>query len=341
MAQGVGPQTFFPFSFGLGVTKNDKKEHVLAVRVFSKNPPLYQPVLDLITKMSGGEFDLKYSGQIKALDSARITLDDGTIAFPNCRCLICRKAQDNGAFVNGHDRATNTDRHEEENWNQKRVRPLMIGTSVGHYAITCGSIGAFVKHGSDICILSNNHVIANQNDAKAGDVILQPGAHDGGTKDKDVVATLTKFVTIKENGNLVDAAYAVLGKGEKYDPSTIHGVGKLAGTADEVEVGEELAKFGRTTGTTRGKVTAIEMDNVRVRYSHGVYSFDSQIEVEGAGDKSFSAGGDSGSGVVNSDNKLVGLLFAGGSQGGSNGKGLTYLNYMSNVLKALEVEVVH
>ena len=58
----------------------------------------------------------------------------------------------------------------------KRQRPAPMGFSVGHPAITAGSIGARVVDPSgNVYVLSNNHVLANSNDATIGDAALQPG----------------------------------------------------------------------------------------------------------------------------------------------------------------------
>ena len=76
-----------------------------------------------------------------------------------------------------------------------RVRPLVPGHSIGHPDITAGTLGCFVKHDGKLCILSNNHVLANVNRASIGDPILQPGKHDGGTS-ADKVATLKNFIHI-------------------------------------------------------------------------------------------------------------------------------------------------
>jgi hypothetical protein len=96
---------------------------------------------------------------------------------------------------------------------------------------------------------------------------------------------------------------------------------------------------GRTTGLTRGKVTAFEVDNVYVGFDIGTLRFDDQIEIEGEGTGPFSQGGDSGSLIVGEDLRAVGLLFAGSDQGGANGQGLTYANPMSTVLEALKIEL--
>ncbi len=93
----------------------------------------------------------------------------------------------------------------------KRQRPAPLGFSVGHPAITAGSIGARVVDGSgNVYVLSNNHVLANSNDATIGDAALQPGPYDGGTAPADQIGTLAAFNTIDFSGgaNTIDAAIA-------------------------------------------------------------------------------------------------------------------------------------
>src|SRR4030067_2386517 len=56
-----------------------------------------------------------------------------------------------------------------------RWRPAPGGVSIGHFRITAGTFGCVVRDrasGSRL-ILSNNHVLANSNDASPGDAILQ------------------------------------------------------------------------------------------------------------------------------------------------------------------------
>lgn len=72
---------------------------------------------------------------------------------------------------------------------KEKHRPVTPGTSCAHYKVTAGTIGAFVEVDGQTMILSNNHVLANTNDCKLGDAILQPGKYDGG-KAVDQVATL-------------------------------------------------------------------------------------------------------------------------------------------------------
>ncbi len=223
-------------------------------------------------------------------------------------------------------------------WHQSRQRPLLIGCSIGHFRITAGTLGCLVRRGSTSLILSNNHVLADENAGKKGDAIIQPGSFDGGTRGKDTVGTLERFVRLLPGRvNRVDAAVARIKPGVLFDPRRLRGLGTLQGVGQPPDVGDRVAKVGRTTGVTRGRVTAIELDNVVVGYDMGNLRFDDQIEIEGAGTRSFSQGGDSGSLIVDADLKGVALLFAGGDVGGTNGLGLTYANALPLVLSALSI----
>jgi hypothetical protein len=229
-------------------------------------------------------------------------------------------------------------------WHQRRNRPLRIGGSVGHFAITAGTLGAFVTRRRDgaVMVLSNNHVLADENRAADGDAILQPGPFDGGRRPADRIGDLAGFVRLRRSGvNLVDAAVARLRDDIAYDQARLTGIGRLAGLGPAVlDDSAPVAKVGRTTGVTRGRVTAFELDNVVVAYDSGNLRFDDQIEIEGAGDAAFSDGGDSGSLIVDAEQRAVALLFAGGDQGGSNGRGLTYANPLATVLERLKVDLL-
>ena len=229
-------------------------------------------------------------------------------------------------------------------WNRIPQRPLLIGVSIGHYRITAGTLGCFVKtrNGDAVRILSNNHVLADENGGRKGDAILQPGAFDGGKKPRDVVGTLDRFVRLKKTGsNFVDCALATVSTGIQYNAKDLRGFGTLTGiAATPLDIGDNVSKVGRTTGLTHGRVKAIELDNVIVGYDIGNLRFDGQIEIEGTDDRAFSQGGDSGSLIVNADRKAVALLFAGGDQGGSNGRGLTYGNPIDKVFDSLGVDLI-
>jgi hypothetical protein len=234
---------------------------------------------------------------------------------------------------------------QQGSWQTGRQRPLLIGSSIGHFAITAGSIGVFPnlrKTGKRV-LLSNNHVLANENRAKAGDAILQPGTIDGGAKAADAIGSLVDFVPLKQSGaNLMDAAIANIDDVVAFDNATLTGAppATLKGLRGaSLDIGDEVYKLGRTTGLTRGQVSAIEVDDIVVDYEIGSLRFDRQIEVEGADNVAFSEGGDSGSLVFDAQGFAAALLFAGTDQGGTNGRGLTYASDLSSVLTALDLEL--
>lgn len=80
-----------------------------------------------------------------------------------------------------------------------RHRPFIPGgVSFGHHAVTAGTLGVVVrdrKTGQRL-LLSNNHVIANNNEARKGDLILQPATLDGGQNPADAVAVLERFIAL-------------------------------------------------------------------------------------------------------------------------------------------------
>jgi hypothetical protein len=224
---------------------------------------------------------------------------------------------------------------------QARHRPLLIGTSVGHFRVTAGTIGAFVSVAGDARprILSNNHVLADENRGAEGDAILQPGTADGGRNPEDAVGTLGKFVALDDSGpNAVDTALAVVDAGVEVTDGTVTGVGQVGGAPVAPADARAVEKLGRTTGHTAGSVTAFELDNVVVAYgAFPSLRFDNQIEIGGTGPNPFSQGGDSGSLIFEAGSlRPVGLLFAGGQEGGED---VTYANPIGAVLAALGAEL--
>jgi len=229
-----------------------------------------------------------------------------------------------------------------------RWRPAPGGVSIGHFKITAGTLGVLVRdeETDEILILSNNHVMANSNDATQGDPILQPGPHDGGTMAEDTIANLGRFVPIQfesepppspcpfskaaagignflarlvgskhrllpvviQQANQVDGALAKP-VGHDVVSSEILEIGAVTGER-EAELGMEVKKSGRTTGLTTGTVQLLDA-SVQVGYGGGRTAlFTNQILTT-----NMSKGGDSGSLLVDGEgNKAVGLLFAGSDE---------------------------
>ncbi|MGY1712885.1 hypothetical protein ACI78R_00340 [Geodermatophilus sp. SYSU D01106] len=224
---------------------------------------------------------------------------------------------------------------------QRRTRPLVPGLSIAHAAVSAGTLGGFVRLDGRLAVLSNNHVLAAEGAGAVGDPVLQPGPADGGTA-TDRVATLAAVAPLTDGPNRVDAAVATLDEGVTAEPGDVPGGPLGAAVPDglEVEPDEEVEKVGRTTGHTRGRITAVEVDGVAVQYDDGVHVFDDQIEIEGLSG-AFSSGGDSGSVIWrSSDRAPLALLFAGSGRGGRTGAGLTFAHPLSTVLATLGAEWV-
>lgn len=242
-----------------------------------------------------------------------------------------------------------------------RYRPPVPGVSIGHKNITAGTFGCLVEYKGEPLILSNNHVLACSNQGKVGDPILQPGTHDGGGL-CDKVAELVDFVPIRFAGNgddcpialalakLCNAMASAAGRSHRFtvedtleqpnlvdaaiakptvsvSSEIIDGVGTPEGVAT-AGLGVNVQKCGRTTGHTYGQVEQVEA-TVRVNYGAGrTATFEHQLILG-----PMSAGGDSGSAVLDMDRNVVGLLFAGSDR-------VTIISPISYVLDALNVKVV-
>lgn len=253
---------------------------------------------------------------------------------------------------------TTTDRH----------RPAFPGISIGHVDVTAGTFGAVVRDVAtgERLILSNNHVMANCNDANIGDPIIQPGSYDGGTLKDDLIATLLRFIPISFNDegempncniatayakignklaklvrsqhrvysyipiqateNTVDAAVARPISGDIIHDD-IKDIGHVSGVVD-VALGQSVRKSGRTTGYTEGEVTILNAV-VQVQYS----STDTATFYDQIITTDMSQGGDSGSLLVDGQyDSAVGLLFAGSDT-------VTIHNPIKSVLRDLNVTI--
>jgi hypothetical protein len=206
-----------------------------------------------------------------------------------------------------------------------RMRPAIGGVSIGHYRGTAGTLGICCYDASSSMIgapqrfyvLSNNHVLANCNDAAIGDPILQPAPADGGQQSHDTIAWLSRFVPIKFTPdssafrvdgaqvpvNYVDAAIAE-GRFDQLD-RRIHWIGDVRAENPTPQIGITVHKCGRASRYTTATVATVNT-TVHVGYPNGrVARFAKQIICHG-----LSTGGDSGAVVTDLEQRAIGLLFA-------------------------------
>jgi hypothetical protein len=230
--------------------------------------------------------------------------------------------------------------------------PIELGTSGGNAddksgRFCCGgTLGSLLTRNGSFYILSNNHVLARSDQATPGEPISQPGIIETNcsTVGTNTVANLTSFVNLQASGTNVDAAIALIVPGAVDLTGNILLLGSAAagstpdagpphqGRGILASVGKQVAKSGRTTGLTCSAVAATNL-STSVTYQtqcNGGTTFSvtyrNQISVSGGG---FSAGGDSGSLIVDQLTADPVALLYGGSDTDTVG------NPVGDVLTAL------
>jgi len=231
-----------------------------------------------------------------------------------------------------------------------RIRPAQPGSSVGFRApnnafVMAGTFGALVKDNQgSLYVLSNNHVLANESGLTqngqshvglaAGSSIFQPGLLDGGKDPADKIAELTRWVDLHADrtNNKVDCAIAKVVSSSLVSRDVLFiGAPQGPGVAAKDMI---VHKFGRTTGYRVGRVSSVVFD-LTINYDVGAVGFIDQIVIRGLNAQPFSDAGDSGSAILErSTNKVVGLLFAGATNGS-----MTFANPIDDVLKQLDVSL--
>lgn len=197
-----------------------------------------------------------------------------------------------------------------------KERPYAPGASCGHPLITAGTIGGIFKdREGQTGFLSNNHVLAASNSGKLGDPTIQPGQYDGGSSPKDRVGTLKWYRPFRlpqyENFNkqwhnyqVEDSAWAAIDD-ESLATIDIKDIGAPTGFMFWPTMKLQVQKTGRTTGHTTGEIIGLGA-TVWVEYDQQTLEFRDQILTS-----DMSEPGDSGSLLLNMNNEVVGLLFAG------------------------------
>ena len=217
-------------------------------------------------------------------------------------------------------------------------RPVPIGVSIGNVeSCSAGTLGARVTKGGSVYILSNNHVLAEQNEAANGSDIIQPGRFDTSPQCSipagGKIGDLAQFVPISFSGNnTVDAAIASTTTGNVGTATFSGGYGEPNSTTANAALNMAVQKCGRTTKCTQGTVSSVNA-TINVQYSGGVARFVNQVVISGRRG-AFSKSGDSGSLIVtdNSSANPVALLFAGSNT-------VTIGNPINAVLSSLGVQI--
>lgn len=253
-----------------------------------------------------------------------------------------------------------------------RFRPTPGGVSIGHFSITAGTFGAPVKDATtgELLLLSNNHVMANSNNANINDSIIQPGGADGGRGPQDRIASLLRFVPIRYKNDdgggggsdedqcaiasfissLLNAIARLGGSKTRLKPIRPQSVANLVDAAiakpwQENTILDEIYEIGTVSGTAEANIgMAVKKSGRTTGLTQGhITVVDTTIEVGYGGNRvatfehqiltnDMSEPGDSGSLLVNEKNQAVGLLFAGSDS-------ITVFNPISTVLDLLKVTI--
>lgn len=240
---------------------------------------------------------------------------------------------------------------------QTQAIPVKLGTSggnandsstQGNLVYCCGgTLGALVQRNGTYYILSNNHVLARSDSASIGDSILQPALIDANCSSTGTttVANLTQYANLEQSGNNVDAALGQIVPGTVDTTGSILGLGATAtgntpdsgpphaGNGIAANVGEAVAKSGRSSSLTCSTIDAVQLQT-SVSYQKGCntganfsVTFTGQISVASG---TFSAAGDSGSLIVDQNSADPVALLYGGSDTD------TVANPVADVLSALQ-----
>jgi len=215
-----------------------------------------------------------------------------------------------------------------------QTQAVPCGVSIGHFRIGAGTLGCLGEKDGRRFVVSNNHVLADCNQAAIGDEIWQPGCNDGGGP--PAIAHLSEFEPLNfgPGANAMDAAIAELTDPVSVTPQ-IRMIGAIGAPPTLASTGMAVKKCGRTTDLTSGHVEGISED-VLVRFGGlGQIYFEDQIAVRGSNGL-FSRRGDSGSLIVSADqNRPVALLFA-----GDTSQGLTYGTPFARILGRFGITVL-
>lgn len=189
------------------------------------------------------------------------------------------------------------------------LRPMLAeGSAGGHVELVAqggyGTIGGFAADLGDngLLVVSNNHVLAANNLAKLGDQLFTKGAPRS-------FGALKRFAPLRLPPllNDIDAAVGSVWDGQVGEVHWRRGYRLPA-------IGLPVQKVGATTGHTTGTIVAVGATAMVPYEGLGNVNFRRCLRIQGD-HGAFSKPGDSGSLVLDMTGAVVGIIFAGESNG--------------------------
>ncbi len=279
------------------------------------------------------------------------------------------------AEINGIPTDVNVVGQFEFSDDNTRYRPIKGGIQISNRIIVLNDAGTGTQmsRGTLGCIaidttdnapvmLSNWHVLYGSS-GRTGDKVYQPPPTSlprvalgdlpvRPTDDADKIGVLRR----REISNNVDGAIAAIDVSSCCHCCGIHFSNEISGLSvagrppRNTIVGDQRAtsgmtvfKVGKSTGRTEGIVLDDNYPSFAITKDGSTHTFTGQIAIQHTDPtKPFSAHGDSGSVIINLENKIVGLLFAAGKQmtvKGTTRPFATIANHISDVLTALKIRI--
>lgn len=211
--------------------------------------------------------------------------------------------------------------------------PIIGGVSVGPFdREISGTLGIVLttEYGANVMI-SSTHVLASSPHTTQGDPIIQPALPYGGHWPESYAGPF--FMGFLGQPYNVDAALATIPI-RNVVPKNIRTIGNTAGH-DVTFPGDDVAKFGRTTQFTTGKVVS-DTFTFTLDYPYfGRHTYYNQLRIQQINPMdAFAEPGDSGAIVVNEDREVVGMVMGGGRT--DSGNHYTVANPIDDIIRAFE-----
>lgn len=180
----------------------------------------------------------------------------------------------------------------------------------GHHVLMAaggyGTIGGFAGdlHSDLVLAVSNNHVFAEVNRAQIGDDLLDAGLTPFGRLHR-----YYPLLAPPQVNDLDGAVGTIYADRKRLAPRGM----KVTGVGTPT-LGMQVHKWGATTGYTAGRIRSIRATPTVTYDGEGSFDFRAALRIVGT-DGPFSEPGDSGSLVLDDDGGVVGIVFAGDTNG--------------------------
>lgn len=225
--------------------------------------------------------------------------------FINSKAIVQDIKKGNQSFAYSDDIVLHGQR-DDYSTSQKRYKKLTAGMSISNFNDTTwsGTAGAFFRqeNSEEIYMISNKHILASVKNSKS---IVHPSNSDAQVlkleKEKNNIGELIWKCTDNMDAAVAKISHAV----EVNEQARCKDV-KFKGLA-KARIGMRVKKCGRSTGITYGVVRSVNSTiNVLNEGNGKVKLYFNQIITSYMDNH-----GDSGSVLVNDEDKIIGLLFAG------------------------------